>query len=295
MRIFVTGASGWIGSAVVPELIDAGHTVVGLARSDDAARTVAASGAEVVRGRLDELDVIRAGAEDSDGVVHLGYIHDFSQMGQAADTDRAVIDTVVDVLAGSDRPLLIASGTLGLSPGRAAIEGDDADPSAHPRIANAHRVLAAAERGVRSIVVRFAPTVHGAGDHGFIKFLVEIARTRGESGYLGDGANRWPAVHRLDAAHLVRLAIDNAPAGSVLHAVAEEGIPTRTIAEAIGAGLDVPVVSVAPDQATDHFQWMGAFFGVDAPASSVLTRERTGWEPSGPTLLDDLASGSYFA
>lgn len=295
MRIFVTGASGWIGSGVVPELVADGHTVVGLARSDDAARTVEALGAEVRRGQLDDLDLIRAAAEDSDGVVHLGYVHDFSRMPEAAAIDRAVIDTVVDALAGSDRPFLIASGTLGLSLGRPGTEQDDADPSTHPRIANAQRVLASAERGLRPIVVRFAPTVHGAGDHGFVKFLVEVARTQGASGYIGDGSNRWPAVHRSDAARLVARAVDRAPAGSVLHAVAEEGVTAKAIAEAIGAGLDIPVVSVAPERAGEHFQWMGAFFGADAPASSALTRSLLDWQPTGPTLLEDLASGSYFA
>jgi nucleoside-diphosphate-sugar epimerase len=294
MRVFVTGASGWIGSAVVAELLDAGDEVIGLARSEAAAARVEALGAEVLRGDLDDLDSLRAGAKDSDGVVHLGYNHDFSRMPEAAQTDRRAIDAIGGVLEGTDRPLLIASGTLGLAPGRVGTERERPDPSQHPRIANAEAALSYVDRGVRSLVARFAPTVHGEGDHGFLARLVEIAREKGVSGYVADGANRWPAVHRLDAAHLVRLAVQAAPAGSVLHAVADEGVPTRLIAEAIGHGLDLPVVSVPAEAAADHFGWIGGFFAADAPASNDLTRELLGWTPTQPGLLDDLAEAHYF-
>lgn len=294
MRIFVTGASGWIGSAVVAELVESGHQVIGLARSEQSAAAVSALGAEVARGDLDDLASLRRGAADSDGVVHLGYNHDFSRMGDAAATDRAAIDAIGETLAGSDRPLLIASGTLGLAPGRVGTEQDRPDPAVHLRVANAALALSYADRGVRPIVVRFAPTVHGEGDHGFVAVLVGVARERGVSGWVDDGENRWPAVHRLDAAHLVRLAVEQAPAGSVLHAVADEGVPARTIAEAIGAGLGLPARSVPADQAADHFGWIGGFFAADAPASSDLTREQLGWQPTRPGLLADLAEGHYF-
>ena len=213
MRYFVTGASGWIGSAVVAELLEAGHEVVGLARSDASAERVRALGADVHRGELDDLESLVAGAAASDGVVHLGYNHDFSRMGEAAQTDLAAINAIGGALEGTDRPLLIASGTLGLATGRVATEEDAADPSSHPRIAGAQAALGFAERGVRSIVTRFAPTVHGPGDPGFVAVLVAKARETGVAGYVGDGSNRWPAVHRLDAARLVRLAVEGAPAG----------------------------------------------------------------------------------
>src|ERR1700712_5185012 len=294
MRVFVTGASGWIGSAAVSELISSGHEVVGFARSDTAAAAVAALGAEVLRGDLGDLDSLRAGAAASDGVVHLGYNHDFSQMGQAAETDLGAIDAIGSALEGTGRPLVIASGTLGLAPGRVGTEEDSPDPGGHPRIANALAALSFAERGVRSVVVRFAPTVHGPGDHGFIAVLVGIAREKGVSGYIEEGVNRWPAVHRLDAGKLVSLAVLEGPAGSVLHATAEEGVPTRAIAEAIGRGLGLPVVSVPAEQAMDHFSWLGRFFGADAPASNTITRQLMGWTPTHPGLIADLDEGSYF-
>jgi nucleoside-diphosphate-sugar epimerase len=293
MRVFVTGASGWIGSAVVPELLGAGHKVLGLARSDAAADSVAALGADVHRGGLDDPESLRAGAAAAEGVVHLAYHHDFSQIAEAAATDLRAVEALGAALEGTERPLVVASGTLGLASGRVGTERDRPDPSAHPRIAGARATLALAERGVRSSVVRFAPTVHGAGDHGFVAALVAIAREKGVSGYVGDGANRWPAVHRRDAARLVRLAVDHAPPGSVLHAVAEEGVPTRTIAEAIGRGLGVPAVSVPAERAAEHFGWLGRFFAADCPASNELTRELLGWRPTGPGLVADLAEGHY--
>ena len=294
MRLLVTGASGWIGSASVAELTAAGHHVLGLARSDEAAATVAGLGAEVVRGSLEDLPGLRAAAARVDGVVHLGYIHDFSRMPEAAQADRAAIEVFAEVLAGSGGPLLIASGTLGLAPGRVGTEHDRPLVAMHPRVANAAFTLGLAERGVRAMVVRFAPTVHGAGgDHGFIAVLARIARERGVSGYPGDGLNRWPAVHRLDAARLVHRAVEQAPAGSVLHAVAEEGIATRAIAQAIAHIQGLAVASIAPDRTQAHFDWIGQFFGVDTPASSAVTRALLGWTPREPTLLEDIAAGHY--
>jgi len=296
MRVFVTGASGWVGSAVVPELLAAGHQVVGLARSGASADAIAAAGAEVRRGDLDDLDALRAGAADSDGVIHLAYIHDFTQMQAAARADLEAIRAMAGELEGSDRPLVIASGTLGLtSGGRAATEQDGPDPAApvHPRQATAQETVRLADRGIRSVVLRLPPTVHGDGDHGFIATLVGVAGERGASGYVGDGANAWSAVHRLDAATLYRLAVESAPAGSVLHGVGEQGIATREIAEAIGRQLDVPVVSVAPEVAVDHFGWIGRFFALDATASSEHTRELLGWSPTHPGLVADLDAGYY--
>jgi nucleoside-diphosphate-sugar epimerase len=294
MRVFVTGASGWIGSVVVSELLKTGHQVLGLARSEAAAAAVAALGAEVHRGSLDDLDSLRAATATSDGVVHLGYNHDFSRIEAAAQTDLRAIEAIGATLEGTDRPLVIASGVLGLAPGRTATERDVPDPSLHPRIAGAQAALSLATRGVRSSIVRFAPTVHGEGDHGFMAVLVGIAADKGVSGYIDDGASRWPAVHRLDAGNLVRRAVDDAPAGTVLHAVAEQAVATRAIAEAIGRGLDVPVVSIPAEQASDHFGWLARFFGTDSCASSELTRELLGWEPTHPRLIADLQEGHYF-
>jgi nucleoside-diphosphate-sugar epimerase len=291
MRVFVTGASGWIGSAVTKELLANGHQVLGLARSDASAERVAALGAEVHRGDLNDVESLAAGAAGADGVIHLGYHHDFSQMTEAAQLDRAAIDTFGRVLEGTDKPLLMASGIVGLSIGRAATEEDEADPVGHPRIANAQAALALADRGVRSIVVRFPPTVHGDGDYGFVAALVGFARENGVSGYIGDGGNRWPAVHRLDAAKLLRLALESAPAGTVVHAIAEEGVPAKAIAESVGRGLGLPTGPVAPEA----LGWLGTFFALDAPTSSTITRERFSWEPTHPTLLEDLDAGAYTA
>jgi nucleoside-diphosphate-sugar epimerase len=294
MRILVTGASGWIGSASVTELISAGHHVLGLARNDESAARIAKLGAEVVRGSLDDLASLREAAALAEGVVHLGYNHDFSQMAAAAQTDRAAIDAFADVLQGTGGPLLIASGTLGLAPGRVGTEADLPSAGVHPRVANAAYTLGLANRGIRSMVVRFAPTVHGAGgDHGFVAVLARIAREKHLSGYIGEGRNRWPTVNRLDAGKLVQLALEKATPGSVLHAVAEEGVATRDIATALGQFLDVPVESIPADRAQAHFDWLGMFFGADAPASSARTRALLGWEPSHDTLLEDIAAGHY--
>lgn len=296
LRVFVTGASGWIGSAVVTELLTAGHQVVGLARSDQAASVVAAAGAEVRRGSLDDLGSLRAGAEDADGVIHLAFKHDFSDFADAGRTERAAVETLGNALEGSGRPFLLASGVALIAPGRVATERDATPMSGpnSPRGGSEQLALEYLGRGVGSVSLRFAPTVHGNGDHGFVSTLVDVARARGASGYVGDGSNRWPAVHRLDAAHMVRLALEKAPAGSVVHGVAEEGVPTREIAEAIGRGLDVPVVPVNPQEAAAHFGWIGAFFALDAPASSALTQQLLGWTPTHPKLLEDLETGHYF-
>jgi nucleoside-diphosphate-sugar epimerase len=293
MRVFVTGASGWIGSAVVPELIGAGHQVVGLARSEASAAALAAAGAEVQRGALDDLDSLRAGAAASDGVIHLAYIHDFANFVAAAQTDLRAIETLGAALAGSGRPLVIASGVLGLPAGRLVTERDMPAPAAG-RIANAHAVLAFAARDVRSAVVRLAPSVHGEGDYGFIARLIEIARERGVSGYIDDGSNCWPGVHRLDAARLFRLALEGAPAGTVLHGVADEGVPIRAIAEVIGRHLDLPVVAIPREEAGAHFGWLGNFLAFDVRASNALTRELVGWQPAQPGLIADLGQGHYF-
>jgi nucleoside-diphosphate-sugar epimerase len=294
MRVFMTGASGWIGSAVVPELLSAGHDVVGLARSDDSAAALVAGGAEAYRGSLDDPTGLREGVANCDGVVHLGYNHDFSQIAAAANTDRLVVEAFGSVLENSDRPFVVAGGVLGLAPGRVVTEDDVVEVGLHPRIANVQYVLTLAGKGVRSSCVRFAPTVHGDGDHGFIATLVAIARAKGASGYIGDGANNWPAVHRQDAARLVRLALEGAAAGCSVHAVAEPGIPTKTIAEAIGAGLGLPVVSIPSDDAAEHFGWMSRFFGMDATASNTITRELLDWQPTRQGLLEDLSEGHYF-
>jgi nucleoside-diphosphate-sugar epimerase len=294
MRVFVTGASGWIGSAVIPDLLAAGHQVLGLARSDDAAAAVAALGAEVQIGSLEDVSILRTSAAACEGVVHLGYNHDFSDMTGAAQTDRQAIEALAEPLVGTDRPFVVASGVLGLSVGRAATELDLPDLNLHPRIAGNELAMSYADHGVRSSSVRFAPTVHGAGDHGFIAALVAIAREKSMSVYVENGTNHWPAVHRFDAARLVRLALERAVAGSAVHAVAEAGVPTRAIAEAIGVGLGFPVASIPADQAAEHFGWLGPFFSADVVASSDITRERLGWVPTHPTLLEDLAEDAYF-
>jgi nucleoside-diphosphate-sugar epimerase len=306
MRIFVTGASGWIGSAVVAELITEGHHVVGLARSDDAADALERAGVQVQRGTVDDLDVLHATAAASDGVIHLAFKHDIAFSGDfqgAADADRRAVETFGEALAGSDRPLVIASGILGLTPGRVATESDGHGtdlsiagiPSApRTRLATAELALSFASRGIRSSIVRLAPTNYGDGDHGFLASIVDMARNNGVAGYIGDGANRWPAVHRLDSAHLFRLAVENAPAGSTLHAIADEGVPIRDIAEVIGRHLDIPVVSVDPKDAAEHFSWLAAFLALDSPASSAETRGLLSWQPIQPGLIADLNEGHYF-
>jgi nucleoside-diphosphate-sugar epimerase len=304
MRIFVTGGSGWIGSAVVPELLGAGHEVVGLARSDDSANRLEAAGAIVRRGHLDDPDGLAKAAADSDGVIHLAFQHEVAFGGNfaaAGTADRRAVEAMGSALADSDRPFVLASGVLGLNSGRVATESDGLVPSAEMRANPAGRRMATALLalslrgvGVRSSVLRLPPTVHGEGDHGFVATLVGIARQRGVAGYVGDGDNRWPAVHRSDAARLTRLAVEAAPAGSVLHAVADEGVPFREIAGAMSRRLGVPTASVAPADAPEHFAFLGHFVGMDSPATAALTRELLAWEPTGPSLLEDLEEGHYY-
>jgi nucleoside-diphosphate-sugar epimerase len=293
MRVFVTGASGWIGSAVVPELLGAGHRVLGLARSDASATAITAAGAEALRGDLDDLDTLRAGAASSDGVIHLAFIHDFTQFEASVGADRRAIETMGAALEGSGRSLVIASGTPAV-PGRVATEGDES-ASGSPvasRAENAQVALDLAARGVRSSVVGLPRSVHGDGDrHGFIPRLIGFARDKGVSGYVGDGSNRWPAVHVLDAAHLFRLAVEQAPAGSRLHAVGDEGVPIRDIAEVIGRHLNLPTASVPPED----FGFLGHILAIDQPASAALTRELLGWRPVQPGLIEDLDKGHYFS
>lgn len=294
MRVFVTGASGFIGSAVVAELLGAGHEVLGLARSDASAAALAAAGAGVQRGDLEDLDSLRAGAAASDGVIHLAFVHDFSQYAESARIDVRAIEAIGGELAGSDRPLVITSGTLGVSPGRLATERDAADPAGSPRTAGTVAALALASRGVRSSVVRLSPAVHDEIRGGFASILAEIALAKGVAGYVGDGENRWNAVHRLDAALLFRLALESAPAGSVLHGVGDQEVRLRAIAEVIGRQLDLPTASIAPDDVAEHFGWMAPSVGLDSPASNALTRELLGWEPKHPTLLDDLDQPGFY-
>ncbi|MEU6070661.1 SDR family oxidoreductase [Streptomyces sp. NPDC047082] len=293
MRVFVTGASGWVGSAVVPELIGAGHQVLGLARSDSSAETVAARGAEVLRGGLDDLDTLRVGAAQCDGVVHLAFGHDFSQFDASVQTDAHAIDAIGAALEGSGKPLVIASGTPAI-PGKVATERDRPEfPPGSPmagRAANAQATLDLASRGVRSSVVGLPRTVHGEGDQGFVSWLIADAREKGAAGYVSDGSNRWPAVHVADAGRLFRLAVEQAPAGSMLHAVGDEGVAIRDIAEVIGRHLDLPTAS----RPAENFGFLGMVLSIDQPASSALTSELLGWRPVGPSLLEDLDKGHYF-
>jgi nucleoside-diphosphate-sugar epimerase len=297
MHVFVTGATGHIGSAVVAELLEAGHQVTGLARSDKSAAALTAKGATVHRGDLADLDGLRAAAAAADGVIHLAYRHDFdNDFVGAAETDLRVVTAMGEVLAGSDRPLVNTSGTLllaGVAQGRTATENDAAEGG--PRIDSENAVIALADRGVRSSVIRLSPLVHSTLDHhGFAHRLIDIAREKGVSAYIGDGANRWPGVHTLDAARLYRLAVEAAPAGTRLHGVADEGVPFREIAAVIGRHLDLPVVSISAEQSYEHFGFLSVFGSLDNPTSSALTQKVLDWHPDGPGLIEDLDAGHYF-
>jgi nucleoside-diphosphate-sugar epimerase len=296
MRVFVTGATGFIGAAVVQELIGSGHRVLGLARSDAAARSLVAVGAEAHRGALEDTESLQRGAAGSDGVIHTAFIHDFANMAAAAEVDRLAIEALGRAIVGTDRPFVVSSALALLAQGGICTEESALDLSsvdAH-RIASESAALSFGSHGVRVSVVRLPPSVHGDGDRAFVAALIRIAREQGVSAYLGEGRNRWPSVHRLDAAHLFRLALEQAAAGSRLHCVGEEGVPTRDIADMIGRRLNVPVVSIAPEQAFAHFGWLGHFFALDLPASSGRTREQLRWRPRGPGLLSDLELGRYF-
>ena len=293
MRIFVTGATGFIGSAVVRELIQAGHHVVGLARSDKAEAALKAVGAEAYRGGLDDLDSLHSGAAASDGVIHLAYNHDFSNYAAAAETDRLAIEAIGSVLEGTDKPFVITSGTLMVRPGRLGTEEDAPIPGAIRQSEDAANALA--QRGVRTSVVRLSPSVHGLGDQGFVPALISIAREKGVSAYVGDGLNCWPAVHRLDAALLYRLAIEKGAAGVRYHGVMDEGVPFRAIAAVIGRHLNLPVISITHEEAGAHFGWLSFATSAGNPMSSALTQERLGWRPIHSTLIEDLEEGHYFA
>ncbi len=300
MRVFVTGGSGHLGSSVIPELLAAGHQVLALARSDASAAALNAAGAEVHRGSLADLEVLRAAATAADGVVHLAFRHDAMQTGDfagAVDSDSRAIATISDALAGTGKPFVGTSGTLTLAFAGVSGIATEADTApGGPRIDAENAIIALAERQVRSSVVRLPPTVHSPLDHhGYIPTLIAIARGKGAAAYVGDGSNRWPAVHTLDAAQLYRLALEAAPAGSRLHAVADDGIAFRDIAAAIGRHLDLPVVPVRPEDAAAHFGFLAAFVALDNPASSTQTRQLLGWQPAGPGLLADLDKGHYFS
>jgi nucleoside-diphosphate-sugar epimerase len=295
MRVFVTGATGFVGSAIVQELINAGHQVVGLARSDAGAKSLIAAGAQVHRGDLEDLESLRSGAAMSDGVIHTAFNHDFSKFAANCEMDRRAIEAMGDVLVGSDRPLLITSGTgMGNAvPGQPATE-DHFDPN-HPNPRKASEVAGAsvADRGVNVSVVRL-PQVHDTVKQGLITYAVQLAREKGVSAYIGDGLNRWPAAHVLDVAHLYRLALEKHEADSRYNAVAEEGVSMREITEVIGRGLKLPVVSLSPEEAPTHFGWLAMFAGFDMPASSAQTQQRLGWRPTGPGLIADLEQMRYF-
>ena len=295
MRVFITGSTGWVGSALVKDLMAAGHGVLGLTRSDKGAEALRAAGADIHRGSLSDLDSLKRGAAQADAVVHAGFNHDFSKFAENCAEDERAIEALGSVLKGSDRPLLVTSGVALLAPGRTATEADSPPrPSPFPRRSE-EAAAALLSSGVRVSTVRLAPSVHGHGDHGFVPILIRIAREKGVSAYIGDGQNRWPAVHRFDAARVYRLALERGVSGSHLHGVAEEGVPFKQIADVIGRRLNIPVVSKSREEAAEHFGWFAMFAGIDAPTSSERTRSLLGWTPTQPGLIADIDHAAYFA
>jgi nucleoside-diphosphate-sugar epimerase len=292
MRVFITGATGFVGSAIVQELVGAGHQVLGLARSDKAAASLIAAGARAQRGSLDDMESLRNGAATADAVIHAGFNHDFANYEAAAEMDRLAIETIGSALAGSERPFIVTAGTALVAPGHIATE-NDAVNSTFPRKSEEAAASAAAQ-GARVSVLRLPPSVHGDGDHGFIPLLIGIARDKGVSAYVADGLNRWPAVHRLDAARLFRLAVESGAAAPCCHAVADQGVPFSEIAQVIGRRLNVPVVSKSREEAAEHFGWFAEFAGLDCPASSDRTQERLGWHPTQAPLIPDIDRPCYF-
>ncbi|MFZ7088844.1 SDR family oxidoreductase [Curtobacterium sp. RRHDQ10] len=296
MRVFITGASGWIGSHTTDAALAAGHEVVGLARSDASAASLDQKGAIVLRGDLDTLDVIRAGARDADAVIHLANKHDWAHPEDTNRTERSAVQTIADALEGTGKPFLLASGIAGIATAGAPAVESDATPFIGPDALRGGAEALALEyrdRGVQTVALRFAPTTHGTGDHGFIDILVANALAKGVSGHVGDGANRWGAVHVTDAAALNVLALEHADAMPVVHVVAEEGVTTRAIAEAIGRRFDLPVAAISPEDAPEHFGFLGGFFGMEMSGSSDVTRDTLGWTPTGPTLIADIEAGAY--
>lgn len=296
MKVFVTGATGFIGTALVKELIDNGHQVTGLARSEASADALKKAGAAVQHGDLEDLDSLRAGAAGADGVIHAGFVHDFSRFAEVCEIDRVAIETLGNTLAGSNRPFLVTSGTALVSPGQWGTEDMESrhDRAKFPRVSESAG-LAFAEKGVRAGVIRLSPSVHGEGDkHGFVPILINLARQKGVSAYIGEGTNRWNAVHRLDAVRCYRLALEHGQTGARYHAVGDASIPLKTIAEAIGRQLNLPVISIKPEEAPEHFGWFANFASIDAPASSEITQKSLDWHPTHPSLLEDLATDIYF-